>query len=178
MDKANLIISIIIVLCIATAVAAYGIINNDNPIFSELPNMGSDDGGSGNGVGNNTTHGNSTSSGSSSSSSGSASSSSSSSGSASSSSSSSGSASSSSGSSSRSGSGSGSGSGGGGSSQQTSHSSAQIRAIANSAILEEGCYAGTPQYSNGYWYVAVYDASGNVVDSLAINDRTGAVGRG
>ena len=158
MDKANLIISIIIVLCIATAVAAYGIINNDNPIFSELPNMGSDDGGSGNGVGNNTTHGNSTSSGSSSSSSGSASSSS--------------------GSSSRSGSGSGSGSGGGGSSQQTSHSSAQIRAIANSAILEEGCYAGTPQYSNGYWYVAVYDASGNVVDSLAINDRTGAVGRG
>ena len=168
MDKANLIISIIIVLCIATAVAAYGIINNDNPIFSELPNMGSDDGGSGNGVGNNTTHGNSTSSGSSSSSSGSASSSSS----------SSGSASSSSGSSSRSGSGSGSGSGGGGSSQQTSHSSAQIRAIANSAILEEGCYAGTPQYSNGYWYVAVYDASGNVVDSLAINDRTGAVGRG
>ena len=168
MDKANLIISIIIVLCIATAVAAYGIINNDNPIFSELPNMGSDDGGSGNGVGNNTTHGNSTSSGSSSSSSGSASSSSS----------SSGRASSSSGSSSRSGSGSGSGSGGGGSSQQTSHSSAQIRAIANSAILEEGCYAGTPQYSNGYWYVAVYDASGNVVDSLAINDRTGAVGRG
>ena len=35
MDKANLIISIIIVLCIATAVAAYGIINNQDAIFSD-----------------------------------------------------------------------------------------------------------------------------------------------
>ena len=57
MDKANIIISIIIVLCIATAVAAYGIINNPNAVFSDLASMdsGSGSGGS-NGIGNNTSH--------------------------------------------------------------------------------------------------------------------------
>ena len=157
MDKANLIISIIVVLCIATAVAAYGIINNDNPIFSELPNLGSGSGDSGNGVGNNSSHGSSASSGTGSGSG------------------------SGSGSSSHSGSGGGSGgggSGGGGSSPSTYHTSAQIRAIASDHILQEGCYGGTPRYSDGYWYVTVYDASGNNVNTLVINDRTGMVSEG
>ena len=43
MDKANIIISIIIVLCIAAAVTAYGLTNSNNPIFSDLSSMGSND---------------------------------------------------------------------------------------------------------------------------------------
>ena len=39
MDKANIIISIIIVLCVAAAVAAYGITNSDSPIFSDLSSI-------------------------------------------------------------------------------------------------------------------------------------------
>ena len=39
MEKSNIIISIIIVLCIAAAVAAYGITNSNNPIFSDLSSM-------------------------------------------------------------------------------------------------------------------------------------------
>ncbi|MEE3489358.1 MAG: hypothetical protein VZR10_00665 [Methanobrevibacter sp.] len=54
MDKANIIISIIVVLCIAAAVTAYGITNSDNPIFSDLSSMGANDN-TGNGLGNNTT---------------------------------------------------------------------------------------------------------------------------
>ena len=56
MDKANLIISIIVVLCIAAAVAAYGIINNQDAVFSDLASMDSGSGNGGNGIGNNTTH--------------------------------------------------------------------------------------------------------------------------
>ena len=41
MEKSNIIISIIIVLCIAAAVAAYGITNSNNPIFSDLSSMNS-----------------------------------------------------------------------------------------------------------------------------------------
>ena len=58
MDKANIIISIIIVLCVAAAVAAYGITNSDNPIFSDLTSMFSSDNDAGNGIGNNTVTGN------------------------------------------------------------------------------------------------------------------------
>ena len=53
MEKENLIISIIIVVCIAAAVAAYGITNSDSPVFSDLTSMGANDNG-GNSVGNNT----------------------------------------------------------------------------------------------------------------------------
>ena len=60
MDKANIIISIIIVLCIAAAVTAYGITNTDNPIFSNLSSMGANN--NGNGLGNNTTLANNSSS--------------------------------------------------------------------------------------------------------------------
>ena len=180
LDKANIIISIIIVLCIAAAVAAYGITNSDSPIFSGLSSMSAND--HGNGLGNNTTHGNGTgssvatthgsagssNSGSSSGSSGAGS------GVATSSGSSNG------GSSSNSGSGSSSSSGGSSSSSSSSgthlsYSSAQ--SIANSAVGEPGCYAGSVYYSGGYWYATIYDQDGNAVDSIGINDATGSVGR-
>ena len=178
MDKANIIISIIIVLCIAAAVAAYGITNSDSPIFSGLSSMSAND--HGNGLGNNTTHGNGTGSsvatthgsagssdsGSSSGSSGAGSGVATSSGSSNGGSSSSGSGSSSSG---------GSSSSSSSSSTHLSYSSAQ--SIANSAVGEPGCYAGSVYYSGGYWYATIYDQDGNAVDSIGINDATGSVGR-
>lgn len=176
MDKANIIISIIVVLCIAAAVTAYGITNSDNPIFSDLSSMGANDN-TGNGLGNNTTLNNNsgssvaTTDGSSSSAdSGSGSSDSYSSGSSSSGSSSGSSSSSSSGSSSSSDSGSDSGS-----STQMSYSTA--KSIANDAVLEDGCYAGSGYYSNGYWIFTIYDADGNAVDSIGVNDATGGTDR-
>ena len=179
MDKANIIISIIIVLCIAAAVAAYGITNSDNPIFSDLSSMNANDD-TGNGLGNNTTMGNgssvATTSGSNSVSSGSSSGSGSSS-SGSSSGSGSSSSSSSSGSSS-SGSSSGSGSSSSDSSSNTQLSYSDAKSIASGAIAEEGCYAGSGYYSGGYWYFTVYDADGNAVDGIAVNDATGNTERG
>lgn len=161
MDKANLIISIIIVLCIATAVAAYGIINNQNAVFSDLASMDSGSGSSGsNGIGNNTTAtGTSSGSGSSGSSGGSGSGSGAGSGSRS------------------GGSGSGSSSGGGsGGGSGLVHSSSEIRTIAMNHVAVPGCYAGTPTYSGGYWYVTIYNSTDNsVVSGFAINDRTGHV---
>ena len=177
LDKANIIISIIIVLCIAAAVAAYGITNSDNPIFSDLSSMGANDN-TGNGIGNNTTVGNNTGSSvaTTSGSSGSTGSGSSDSGSSSGSSSSGSSSSGSSSGSSSSGSSSSSSDSGSSSSTQLSYSSA--KAIASDAILEEGCYAGSGYYSGGYWYFSVYDQDGNVVDTIAVNDATGNTERG
>ena len=181
LDKANIIISIIIVLCIAAAVAAYGITNSDSPIFSDLSSMSASND-AGDGLGNNTTQGNgsgvsvvndvsSSGSGSSGSSSGGSSSGGSSSGSSSSGPSSSGSSSSSSGSSS-SGSGSNSGSGG------SSVSSSTIKSDAWSHIGEEGAYPGTPYYSGSYWYVTIYNANGTAVDSLQYSSSGAYLGRG
>lgn len=173
MDKANIIISIIVVLCIAAAVTAYGITNSDNPIFSDLSSMGANDN-TGNGLGNNTTLNNTGSSvattdgSSSSTGSESGSSDSYSSGSSSSGSSSGSSSSSSSGSSSSSDSDSGS-------NTQMSYSTA--KSIANDAVLEDGCYAGSGYYSNGYWIFTIYDADGNAVDSIGVNDATGGTER-
>ena len=147
MDKENLIISIIIVLCVAAAVAAYGIINQ-GPLMSDFTSMTSGGSGSGgNNIGNNTNQ-TGTDGGS-------------------------GSGSGSSGSGSGSGSGgSGGGSGGGGSGSGTIHSSSQIRTVANNHIGEPGCYAGTPHYENGYWYVRIYNSTdGSIVDGLVISDR-------
>ena len=157
-----MIISIIVVLCIAAAVAAYGLTNSDNPIFSDLSSMGSNDN-SGNGAGNITAHNatNPSSSGSSSS----------------------GSSGTGTGTSSNGGSGNGGGShngggsNGGGSSSGTRLSQATAQSIANGAVGEPGYYAGTVSYSNGYWYFAVYDANGTQVDSIAINDATGMTER-
>ncbi|WP_296873728.1 endoglucanase [uncultured Methanobrevibacter sp.] len=177
MDKANIIISIIVVLCIAAAVTAYGITNSDNPIFSDLSSMGANDN-TGNGLGNNTTLNNTGSSvattdgSSSSTGSESGSSDSYSSGSSSSGSSSGSSSSSSSGSSSSSDSGSDSGS-----SSNTQMSYSTAKSIANDAVLEDRCYAGSGYYSNGYWIFTIYDADGNAVDSIGVNDATGGTER-
>lgn len=160
MEKANIIISIIIVLCIAAGVAAYGLSNPDNNLFSDLASI-SDDGtsGSGSGIGNNTTNPSNTHGAGVGSGSGSGSGS---------------------GVSGGSGSGSGSGSGGGSSSGGSTIkiSQSQAKAIAQSHILQEGWYAGTPVYRTGFWYVPVYDTDGNTVDSIAVNARTGATNRG
>lgn len=162
MDKANIIISIIVVLCIAAAVAAYGITNSDSPIFSDLSSMSaSNDAGSG--VGNISSLNNGTGSSVATTSSSSGSSGSSSSG------------SSSSGGSGSGGSGSGSGSGGSGTSTHLSYSQAQ--SIANGAIEVSGCYAGNGRYSGGYWIFTIYDANGNAVDSIGVNDATGMTER-
>ena len=167
MDKANLIISIIIVLCIAAAVTAYGITNSDNPIFSDLSSMNSNDD-TGDGLGNNTTLENGSDIDASPSN---VASSSGGSGQSSSSSSSSGSSS-----------GSSSSSGGSGSSSKSSSSTtlsySEAKSIASAAIGEPGCYAGNGYYSGGFWYFTVYDADGNNVDVISVNDATGATGRG
>ena len=171
MDKANIIISIIIVLCVAAAVAAYGLTNSDNPIFSGLSSMSSNPAGSG--VGNNSTANHNgtghssvvTTSGSSGSGSGSSGTGSSGSG----------------GGSSSGGSGSGSGGGsssGGGSGSGTHLSYSQAQSIANGAIEVAGCYAGNGYYSGGYWYFTIYDANGNAVDGISVEDATGMTGRG
>ena len=154
MDKSNIIISIIIVLCIAAAVTAYGITNTDNPIFSNLSSMGANN--AGHGIGNNTTLGNhsasvATTAGSSNSGTGSGSSSGSDSGSSSSSSSSDSSSSSSSDS----------------SSSGISYSDAE--AIASGSVLEEGCYIGEGYYSDGMWIFNVYDSNGTIVDSIGVD---------
>jgi len=166
MEKSNIIISIIIVLCIAAAVAAYGITNSNNPIFSDLSSMNSNNN-LGDGIGNNSTVGNSsntaTSSGSSNggSSNGVSSGGSSSSGSHQSSSSS------------------GSHSSSGGSSSGTAKLSyATAKSIANGAVGEPGCYAGSGYYSGGYWYFTILDEDGKAVDTISVNDATGATGRG
>ncbi|MBQ9161205.1 MAG: endoglucanase [Methanobrevibacter sp.] len=168
MDKANIIISIIVVLCIAAAVAAYGITNSDSPIFSDLSSMSSSDD-AGNGIGNISSLNNGTGSSVATTSSNSGSSGSSSSGSSSGSGSGSGSSS-----------GSGSGSGGsshGGSGTSTHLSYSQAQSIANGAIEQAGCYAGNGRYSNGYWIFTIYDANGNNVDSIGVNDATGMTER-
>ncbi|WP_298525536.1 endoglucanase [uncultured Methanobrevibacter sp.] len=175
MDKANIIISIIIVLCIAAAVAAYGITNSDSPIFSDLSSMSANSN-AGNGLGNNTTHGNGTGhsvattnggasgSGAGDTSSGGAGA----------------------GTSEGSGSGYGGGSDYGGSSSSSSDSGSSsgthlsystAQSIANSAVGEPGCYAGSVYYSGGYWYATIYDQDGNAVDSIGIDDATGSVSR-
>lgn len=155
MDKANIIISIIIVLCIAAAVTAYGITNSENPIFSGLSSMSANDNDAENGIGNNTvTESGNTISTTSGSGSGSSSSSSS-------------------------GSGSNSGSGGGSHSESKTHISySEAKSIVNNAIEVDGCYAGKGSYSKGYWYFTVYDANGNDVDYISVNDNNGHTGRG
>ena len=171
MDKANIIISIIIVLCIAAAVAAYGITNSDNPIFSNLAGMGTSDD-TGDGIGNNTTLGNGTGSVSTNANSENGGST------GSSSSGSSGGSSSSSGSSSSGGSSSGgSGSGGSGSGSHTRLSYSTAQSIANNAVGEPGYYAESVSYSNGYWYATIYNPNGTAVDNIAISDATGKVDR-
>jgi len=172
LDKANIIISIIIVLCIAAAVTAYGITNTENPIFSNLSSMGAND--AGNGIGNNTTLGNHSSSVATTA--GSSSSSGSGSGSSSSDSGSSSSSSSSSPAPSSSDSGDSNSDDSGSTSTQMSYSDAQ--AIAADSVLEDGCYVGDGYYSDGVWYFNIYDQDGNLVDTISVDDASGSTGRG
>ena len=179
MEKSNIIISIIIVLCIAAAVAAYGITNSDNPIFSDLSSMQGKD--TGHGLGNNSSI-NKTNGSSVASTAGSASSSSSDSGysdgGSSSGSDSSDSYSDYSSSSSSSSSSDYSSDSSSSSSSGTSLSYSDAQSIAAGAVSEPGCYAGGGYYSDGYWYFTVYDQDGNAVDSISVSDSTGATGRG
>lgn len=177
MDKSNIIISIIIVICIAAGVAAYGITNSENPVFSNLNSVESGSGDSGNGIGNNTTHHDSQSTNSHGSGNGGT-------GTGSGSGVSSGSGS---GSSSSSGSGSGSGSGRGHhptpspTPSTPKITSGEAKSIANQNIEAVGWYAGTPTLSadKTVWYVPIFDQNGATVDSIEINANTGAViGRG
>lgn len=177
MDKSNIIISIIIVICIAAGVAAYGITNSENPVFSNLNSVDSGSGDSGNGIGNNTTHHDSQSTNSHGSGNGGT-------GTGSRSGVSSGSGS---GSSSSSGSGSGSGSGRGHhptpspTPSTPKITSGEAKSIANQNIEAVGWYAGTPTLSadKTVWYVPIFDQNGATVDSIEINANTGAViGRG
>ena len=177
MDKSNIIISIIIVICIAAGVAAYGITNSENPVFSNLNSVDSGSGDSGNGIGNNTTHHDSQSTNSHGSGNGGT-------GTGSGSGVSSGAGS---GSSSSSGSGSGSGSGRGHhptpspTPSTPKITSGEAKSIANQNIEAVGWYAGTPTLSadKTVWYVPIFDQNGATVDSIEINANTGAViGRG
>ncbi len=174
-----MIISIIIVLCVAAAVAAYGLINGNDATFSNLAGVDSGgDSGSGTGHGNNTTNLtlNSLLTGSSSSGSGS---------------------------------GSGSGGHGTGSGGESSHTPTynpspspnpnpnpnpdtdddtyvppidedDARDIVNGLIGVIGWYAGEPRFdsANHCYYVPIYDSEGNNVDSITINSDTGWSDRG
>ena len=53
----------------------------------------------------------------------------------------------------------------------------QAEKIVNDHIEQTGYYAGGGYYSNGYWYFKIYDSSGNVVDGMSVNDKTGATER-
>lgn len=169
MDKSNIIISIIIVICIAAGVAAYGITNSENPVFSNLNSVDSGSGDSGNGIGNNTTHHDSQSTNSHGSGNGGTGTGS--------------------GSGVSSGSGSGSSSGSGRGHHPTPSptpstpkiTSGEAKSIANQNIEAVGWYAGTPTLSadKTVWYVPIFDQNGATVDSIEINANTGAViGRG
>ncbi|WP_295722103.1 endoglucanase [uncultured Methanobrevibacter sp.] len=52
MEKSNIIISVIIVLCIAAGVTAYGVTSENNGIFKTLQGIGSDSSNDGSGTGN------------------------------------------------------------------------------------------------------------------------------
>ena len=171
MDKENIIISIIIVLCIAAAVAAYGLTNSNNPIFSDLSSMAGGDS-SGHGPGNNSTIKHNGSSVATTAGSGSSGTSSGGSG-----SSSGGSGSGSGGSGGGSGGSGGGDSGGGGSGSSTHLSYAEALSIASGAIGEEGAHAEYDRFESGMWIFKIYDSHGNHVDTIGVDDATGMTNR-
>lgn len=171
MDNSNIIISIIIVLCIAAGVTAYGISEGDNAVFNDLtgfsPDSSSDDS---NGIDLSTDDatdgtGSDTSSGSSSSSSSSSGSSSG----------SSGGTHSNGGSNSGSSGGSGSGGNGGGNSSSNSTSNkispGEAKTIATGFIGEEGAYVSSVKddTASGMYICYISNANGTVVDAIGIS---------
>jgi len=170
MDNSNIIISVIIVLCIAAGVTAYGISEGDNAVFNDLTGFspdsssssdnginnifGSDTGdGTGSDVSNGGSSGSSGSSGGTNSNGGS-----------------------NSGSGSRSGSGSGSSSGSGGSSGgsggqgQSKISPEQAKSIVNNNFIgEAGAYVSNVKDDGTQYICYISDANGTVVDAIAIS---------
>lgn len=201
MDHANIIISVIVVLCIAAGVTAYGLTNPDNA-FSDLAGFtpSADSlASAGNGLGNNTTQAtDSNSAGSSSNGQPSSNSGSNvansgsgfnggSSGTSSSGSSNGGHSTSTngnSGSGTNSGSGSGSGNSGSGSgsdsgSGTTSHiNSTKAIEIANEHVEEEGCSVSAAVWKDNDWYCYVHDKDGNTVDCIIIDGNGNVIGEG
>ncbi|MDR0913157.1 MAG: endoglucanase [Methanobrevibacter sp.] len=155
MKNVNIIISVIIVLCIATGVTAYGLLSpDDNAITNTLQgmNIASDSGGSGSGSGSGSNNGSvqtGTNGGS--------------------------------GSSGGSGSGSGS-SGGSGSGSDVVHdgmAKSEAKSIANEHISEKGATAGDPYWdsANAQWIVPVLDANGNTISAISVDPQTGRTGQ-
>ncbi|MBZ9570930.1 endoglucanase [Methanobrevibacter sp. TMH8] len=153
MKNSNIIISVIIVLCIAGGVTAYSITNPEGSIFSLPGFTPSSDSGAGdlagdNGVNNGTTSNSSGSTGGSSS------------------------GSSNGGSSSQS-------SGSSGSNVHIGMTSSQAQTIINNAVGEPGAYAGSAQWDSSInmWVAKIYDKDGNVVDAIGVdsNKRTNRV---
>jgi hypothetical protein len=151
MRNSNIIISVIIVLCIAGGVAAYNIVNPEANIFSLPGYTPSDDGSNpdfeGDGLDTGDTTGDNGNVGTGGSSGGSSSS------------------------------GSSGGSGTGGS--HGGMTGAQAKRIAQNAIAEPGAYDGNPVWDNSIkmWVVKVYDKNGNVIDGIGVdsNGRTNRV---
>ena len=204
MGHANIIISVIVVLCIAAGVTAYGLTNPDNA-FSDLAGFtpSADSlASAGNGLGNNTTQAtdsnsagsssngqpssnsgsNVANSGSGSNGGSSGTSSSGSSNGGSSSGSSNGGHSTSTNGNSGSGTTSGSGSSGSGSdsgSGTTSHiNSTKAIEIANEHVEEEGCSVSAAVWKDNDWYCYVHDKDGNTVDCIIIDGNGNVIGEG
>lgn len=175
MDNSNIIISVIIVLCIAAGVTAYGISEGDNAVFNDLtgfsPDSTSDDSNGINdltGVESTDATGSDVSSGSSGSSS---------SGSSGGTSSNGGSNSGSSGSSGGSGSGNG-GSGNGGNTPSPSKiSSDKAKQIATGFIGEEGAYVSSVKDDGSMYICYITNSNGTVVDAIGISYSGENLGR-
>ena len=164
MDNSNIIISVIIVLCIAAGVTAYGISEGDNAVFNDLTgfspdSLSSDSNGIGDilGTDGNDGSGSGVSSGSSSGGNGAS---------GGTSSSGSGSGSGSGGSSSGSGSG-GSSSGGQGSSKISADKAKSI--VNNNFIGEPGAYVSSVKDDGTQYICYISNANGTVVDAIAIS---------
>ena len=161
MDNSNIIISVIIVLCIAAGVTAYGISEGDNAVFNDLTGFSPDSSSSGDNIISDLFNdGTSDGTGSSSSSGGSSSSGSS------------GGTNSNGGSNSGSGNG-GSGSGGnsGGSTNPTQQkiTPAQAKTIATGFIGEEGAYVSNVKDDGTEYICYISNSNGTVVDAIAIS---------
>lgn len=152
MKNSNIIISVIIVLCIAGGVTAYQVLNPDNGVFSNLqgftPSESEDSSVSDSGSDSTGTGESGDSNGQSSGSSGSV----------------------------NSGSG-GSGNGGSRSSGSSGISSNTAKEIATKYIAEAGAYAGTPEkISNGNWVVPIFDKDGNRMGGAEIDSKGNYIG--
>ena len=159
MDNSNIIISVIIVLCIAAGVTAYGITEGDNAVFNDLTGFSPDSTSSGdNGIGDlfgdnsGDGTGSDVSNGGSSGSSGS-----------------SGGTNSNGGSNSGSGSGSGGNSGNSGGQGQTKITPNQAKTIASGFIGEEGAYVSNVKDDGTQYICYISDANGTVVDAIGIS---------